>query len=349
MPKKRLLLIDGSSLLSVNFYGNLPTAYLRAKTEEEREKVLPQLLQTSTGRYTNGVLGMSRMILRLIEKQKPTHLAVAWDVTRNTFRRDLYNDYKATRSETKPELKEQFQTMQEVLQAMNIPDFRFKNYEADDIIGTLARRFEDEAEVFILTKDQDALQLVSEKTRLWLITDKCQQWYKELEAGTECIQCAPQGCFEFTPLLVKEIYDIYPQQVIDFKAIVGDKSDNIPGIKGVGEKTAIPLLQEFGSIEEIYERLEEVTPQQEKEFKAFLKELGIRKSPLKNFLAPGAKELGLLSKQLATIKTDIAELNTVQLKDLELCGDCLGTKRIFTELEFKSLLPRVEEVFPLAG
>ncbi len=339
----KLLLIDGSSLLSTSFFGNLPATYFKARTEEEKAQALKKVLKTSTGIFTNGVFTMTKALLNLIEKQEPTHIVVAWDVSRNTFRRKAYEGYKANRGVTAPELSAQFGVMQELLAAMKIPQFMFEEYEADDIIGTFAKQFEQEIPTYILTKDQDALQLVSEYTRLWLMTSKAKEMYTELQIETKTLKI-PDNVFEYTPLYVEEFYGVTPIQIIDKKALEGDSSDNIPGVKGVGPKAVGPLLNEFGTVEEIYEYIENTS---EKEAKEFFKELGIR-SPLAALLKEDDHELvgkqaAFLSKQLATINTQIEELSEVQLTDLVLKVDYEAMLLKFRELEFKSLVEQMEK------
>ena len=322
----KLILIDGSSLLNTYFWATVPREYLMAKTPEERQFYSKRIMQTSEGIYTNGVYAMTKSLLKLIEKQQPTHMAVTWDVTRDTFRKKLYDDYKAQRKETLPELKSQFILMQDLLKAAGIPQFMSTEYEADDYLGSLAKSFENQLPVFILTKDQDALQLVSERTRLWLISKHENDWRKEYGIGDS----APDGAFEFTPLLVKEIYGLFPSQIIDQKALEGDPSDNIPGVYGVGTKAAVPLLQEYGTIESVYEALED-----ELAFKAICKSLGIR-TPLKA-LKEG-KEFAILSKQLATIKTDIPDCQELTLKEIELNIREDKLQDCYQKLEFRSLV-----------
>jgi len=319
-----LLLIDGSSILNSCFFGTVPPEYFRAKTSEEKRFVLPSIMQTKTGIFTNGVYAMCKSLKNLIERCKPQYLAVAWDVTRDTFRRELYPDYKANRAETAPELKSQFAIMQDVLRAAGIKQFMDSNIEADDFIGSLSRQFESQTPVYIYTKDQDVLQLVSDRTRVWLITNKAED-LKRIYGKPEGF--VPNGAFEFTPLLVKEVYGLNPEQIIDKKALEGDSSDNIPGVRGVGEKAAVPLLQKYGTVEGIYDALED-----EKHFKDVCKDLGIR-SPIKA-LTEG-RELAYLSKTLATIK--ICSL-PVSLEELKLQIDRYSLDAKFRELEFTSLV-----------
>lgn len=335
----KLILIDGSSLLSTSFYGNVPNTYLRAKTDEEREIALEKVLKTEDGQYTNGVFTMMKLFEKLFKQQNPSHVVVAWDLTRDTFRRELYPEYKAQRGSTPVELKSQFALAQEVLKAMRIPQFIFNRYEADDIIGTLAKRFKEEVPVYIWTKDQDAVQLVDEQTRLWLITKKAKDMYEELQIDTKNI-LVPDNAFEYTPHYVKHYYGIDPHQMIDLKGICGDTSDNIPGVKGVGEKSVVPLLCEFGDIDSIYDYIEST---ELNEIKVFLKELGIARSPYTYLMKQSETELvgkasALLSKQLATIHCDIEELQEIGLDSLKLSINEDGRKTMYEKLAFNSLL-----------
>lgn len=337
---RRLILIDGSSLLSTSFYGNMPNAYRRAKTDEERKRALDKVLKTADGQFTNGVFTMMKLLENLITKQQPSHLVVAWDLSRaTTLRRSMYPEYKAHRSETRPELKSQFILAQKVLEKMNIPQFVVDGYEADDIIGTLSKKFNPEIPVFIWTKDQDAIQLVDEKTRLWLITSKAKEMYKGLDIDTKQF-LVPDNAFEYTPLYVQEFYGVEPKQMIDLKGLCGDSSDNIPGCPGIGEKSALPLLREFRSIEELYNYIEGTS---EKEVKSFFKELGIVRSPYSYLTKTSDTELvgkkaALLSKELATIQCSIESLQHLILNDLRVDINLEGRQHMYIKLEFNSLL-----------
>lgn len=278
---KKLLLIDGSSMLATSFFGNLNPMYLKTGDTSK-------LMQTRDGRFTNGVYTMSKILLNLLEKQKPDYIAVAWDISRNTFRREMYTEYKGTRSETKPELGNQFPLMQEVLDAMNVPQFKVDGFEADDIIGTFSKRFENELPVYILTKDQDSLQLITEKTRVWLGTSKAKEMYESRGIDSKTLPI-PDGHFEFTTLTFEEEYGVKPIQMIDKKAIEGDSSDNIPGVKGVGPTSVVPLLKEYGTVEAIYDVIENTPENELNEF--FKTELGIKRSPIGNLLKKSNQEI----------------------------------------------------------
>lgn len=327
---KKLLLIDGSSMLVTSFYGNVNIPYMKTGDTSK-------LMQTKDGVFTNGVYTMCKVLLNLIKKQKPTHIAVAWDVNRESLvRRQKYEAYKANRSETKPELGEQFGTIQSLLEKMNIPSFNLISHEADDIIGTFAKMFEHEIPTYIITKDQDALQLITENTRVWLGTKSAEKMYNERGINYKTLNI-PDGFFEYTPLTFEEEYGLKPIQMIDKKAIEGDSSDNIPGVKGVGEKVVVPLLKEYGTLEAIYDVVENNSEDELKKF--FKEELGIKQSPIKKLLEQ--KESAFLSKDLATIDCCLPGYEGLTLNDLELNLDIEGTKAEFMKLEFKSLVEKL--------
>jgi len=209
------ILIDGSSIAFRAFFA-MPT------------------LTNAAGMHTNAVYGFATMLLKLIEEEKPTHMLVAFDAGRVTFRHEGYEDYKGGREKTPPELSEQFPLIKELLEAFGIAHYELESYEADDIIGTLSR-MADEAgkETLIVTGDKDMLQLVSDRVTV-AITRK----------GISEVD-------RFTPEAIREKYGLEPLQIIDLKGLMGDASDNIPGIPGVGEKTALKLLHEYGSVENV--------------------------------------------------------------------------------------------------
>ena len=402
---EKLLIIDGSSLLSTSFYATA-TAYLMAKTDEDKEKALTRLMKTSDGRYTNGVFPFMRTLLSLIKKNEPTHLAVVWDVSRQTFRQEIAGGtYKGTRKATPHPLKEQFISTQNLLQGI-IPQFLSGRddeevYEADDFAGSLAKRFQTEIPVFLHTKDEDYLQLVDSNTRVWLGSSKADKMFEDLNLNRQEFN-VPDGFFEFTLSTLKDIKGLEPYQIVEYKALCGDTSDNIPGVKGVGEKAVIPLLQEYGTIEAIYETIENLSAKEEKELKKFFKEsLGIGRSPISYMLADGvialgngdkinynaifdevteedttlqplfeeklgklkfpirlsnaedieklkneevfgiqlcAKESAFMSKELATIKTDIESIAQVNLDDIKLNIDYTELKNRLLDLEIKTLI-----------
>ena len=331
-----LLLLDGSSMLSSCFFGTVPKAYHGAKTEQEIKKALKKIMQTKKGLYTNGVFAMTKTLLGIIEKQNISKVVVAWDVSRNTFRKELYPEYKANRSETRPELVEQYKLMQEILDSAGIAQYFVKGYEADDIIGTIANMYQEKMPICVMSKDMDLAQLIDDKVRFWQMTSKAPQILEELGGIEQGL--LPGNVVEFTVSSFKKYHNISPNQVTDFKAIVGDVSDNIPGVKGVGEKTAIPLLREYESLEEIYEAIED-----EEDFKNVTAELGI-KNPINKLQKKKNKELAFLSKQLGTIEKNVpVEVNEEDF-EVELNWEELNKK--FEKLEFFSLIRQVQPEQP---
>lgn len=249
LPK--FILIDGSSLMHRAFYA------------------LP-ILSSSKGEYTNAIYGFAMMLCKLIENTHPTAMAVAFDKSRITFRSEVYEGYKANRSATPPELKEQFATVQELITSLDIPVLEIDGYEADDIIGTLSAKAEANGyETIIVTGDRDALQLLSPTTHV-MFTRK----------GVTEIDWYDVAAFEAK-------YELKPHQLIDMKGLMGDSSDNIPGVPGIGEKTALKLLKEYGSVESVLDNIDLIKGKKIKENLATY------------------REDALMSKRLATIVRDM--------------------------------------------
>lgn len=286
MADKRLL-IDGLSILNRAFYG------------------LPDLTNAE-GLHTGAVLGFLNILLRIIEEEQATHVAVAFDTSAPTFRHEMYEAYKGTRKEMPAELREQIPLMKEVLDAMGVARIECAGLEADDILGTLARRFEaDGAEVRVLSGDRDLLQIATEKTVILLPHTKHGQTTLE----------------RFDAAHVEEVWGVTPAQFIDLKALMGDSSDNVPGVPKVGEKTAKELMASFQSIEGIYEHIEEITKK------------AVKASLIEN------RALCDLSKDLVTIKTDADfdfDAEAARVGEL-YTQDAYG---LFKRLGFKKLVER---------
>ncbi|MDH7577992.1 MAG: DNA polymerase I [Bacillota bacterium] len=287
---KKLVILDGNSLAHRAFYA------------------LP-LLTTTTGLFTNAVYGFTNMLQKVVRSEKPDYLAVAFDKGGVTFRHLDYEAYKAHRKGTPEELRPQFPLIKKILRALRIPILEAEGYEADDLIGAVVKTAEaGQIETLIVTGDRDMLQLVTEKTKT-LITRK---GISELE--------------RFTKEGVKERYGVEPEQIPDLKGLVGDPSDNIPGVPGIGEKTAVKLLQEFGSIENCLDHLEELP-----------KKVGLL---LKTY-----RDQAILSKKLATIDSDVPV--TFHFSDLVVCQpDYEELVSAFQELEFKTLLKNMQPELP---
>jgi 5'-3' exonuclease len=288
------LIIDGSSVLVRAYFASAHSG---------------RLMQSSRGVYTNAVFGFLNMMFRMIEQVRPTHLFVAWDVSRDTFRRELYPAYKGTRGELPDALHPQFTTMQDVLEAIGVVQHADDRYEADDIIGTMSQRAAIEGHrVLILTGDRDALQLVDERVTVAIM----KKGITEMDL--------------YTPQFLMEQWGLTAQQIIDLKGLMGDSSDNIPGVPGIGEKTAKKLLYEFHSIENLLENTHQL------------------KGKVKERLDEH-RELALLSKKLATICLDVPL--QLMLEECKLSFHMERAREKFSELELhraQTLLERVLQV-----
>jgi DNA polymerase I len=286
MEKKKLVLIDGNSIAYRAFFA------------------LP-LLNNDKGIHTNAVYGFTMMLMKIIEDEKPTHMLVAFDAGKTTFRHKTFGEYKGGRQKTPPELSEQFPFIRELLDAYQIKRYELENYEADDIIGTLSLTAEQEGyEVKVISGDKDLTQLSSGKTTVG-ITRK----------GITDIE-------EYTPEHIQEKYGLTPEQIIDMKGLMGDTSDNIPGVPGVGEKTAIKLLKEFSTLENLLNSIDHVSGNKLKE-------------KLEEF-----KNQALMSKELATIERNAP----VEVEIDNILYEGFSREKViqmFKELGFNSLLDKV--------
>ncbi|MDI3257621.1 MAG: DNA polymerase I [Kyrpidia sp.] len=291
--KDKVLLIDGNSILYRAFFA------------------LP-LLSNAEGKHTNAVYGFAMMLLKLLEEERPTHVAVAFDVGKETFRHQYFEDYKGTRDKTPDELSEQFPLARNMLGAMGIPVLEAEGYEADDLIGTVSREAEaDGAHVVVVSGDKDLLQLVSGRITAVLT----RRGIREVE------RYDPEG--------VQSRFGLKPEQIVDLKGLMGDSSDNIPGVPGVGEKTATKLLQAYGDVEGVYRHLDEVS------------------GKLKERLAEH-RDQAFLSKRLARIHREVPLPRS--WKELHWTpGRDETVRAVFRQLGFRSLLERVREMFPPDG
>lgn len=353
MANEFLLIIDGSSLLSTQYYGNLPREILYAKTEEEKEKYYYKLMKTSHGEYTNGVFGFFKTLLSILQYQKPKYLAVCWDVTRDTFRRKLYDAYKGNRKDTPKPLTQQFVLCQNMLAKIGVTQFYSEEYEADDYAGSLSLKFKDEVPVKIMTKDRDYLQLVDDQVHLWMVAPssaKAQEYYKR-HGIKQSDYIVPDNMLYLTKELVREEFGYAPEKTVMVKQFAGDNADNIPGVKGIGEKTAIALANAFDSAEQIYDSIRDLSEKELHDLKKVWKEeYGIARSPFKYLLAQSEEELvgekgAMLSGELALIKRDIA-LPEVTLSTLTTKLDPDAFHQVLHDLEFQSLsLDRIDAAF----
>ena len=287
--KEKLVLIDGHSILNRAFYG-LPA------------------LTNSEGLHTNAVYGFLNILFKILEEEKPQYLTVAFDLHAPTFRHKMYAEYKGTRKPMPEELREQVPLMKQVLEAMGVRIAEKEGYEADDILGTLARRGEREGyDVTIVSGDRDLLQLA---------TDVILVRIPKTRMGKTVIE-------DYHTAEVMEKYQVTPLQIIDLKALMGDSSDNIPGIPGVGEKTAAKIIGQFGSVENAYAHLDEIKPKKAME-------------SLRDHY-----DLAELSKKLAAIQTDSPlewEYESARIGNLYTPE----AYEIFRRLDFKNFLSRFD-------
>ena len=300
---KKLILIDGNALLHRAYHAYPP-------------------LTTPKGELVNAVYGFSTMLLSVLGKLLPSHVAVAWDLKEPTFRKLEYDEYKANRRPMDEDLSTQIERTKEVVESLNIPQYGVKGFEADDIIGTIARlAFErtqelknsrtqgDEVQVVIVTGDRDSLQLVKEKKVVVYLP----------------IQNHHAQSVVFDEDKVKEVYGLSPKQIIDLKSLMGDASDNIPGVRGVGKVTATKLVREYGSMVNVYQNIDKVKT------------------------TPRIKGLLINDKEMAEKSYHLAEINTEVPLELNW-SDCLLTNydkdrviSLFAELNFKSLISKLPQ------
>lgn len=287
MSKKQMIIIDGNSLIYRAFYG-LPT------------------LTSKEGKHTNAIFGFVTMLFKVLKKYNPEYVGVAFDLKAPTFRYKEYSEYKAGRKKMPPELAEQIKPLKDILDAMNIFRIESEGFEADDLIGTISKICEqNKIESLIVTADRDMLQLASEYTKI-LITKK----------GVSNLEI-------YDDKQVMERYEVTPTQFIDLKGLMGDKSDNIPGVPGVGEKTAIKLLKQFKTVENLIQNTELISAQKLRE-------------KIENNI-----ENIILSKRLATIITNIpVEINLEDLKFID--SNYSELVELFRKYEFTSFISKIE-------
>jgi DNA polymerase-1 len=284
--KKKLILIDGNAIMHRAYHALPP-------------------LSTKKGELVNAVYGFASTLFSVIENFKPDYIAASFDLAGPTFRHEEYKEYKATRTKAPDEFYNQIPRVKEFVQTFNIPIFEKQGYEADDVIGTLAKQAEqyEDVDVIIVTGDLDTLQLVTDRTKIYTM---------RRGLSDSVIYDAEK---------IKERYNLSPIQIIDYKGLRGDPSDNIPGVKGIGEKTAVELLVKYGSIEKVYQNLDEI--------KGSVKEK-LERDRLKAFM----------SKKLATIKLDVPvslELEKTRVHDFDR-EKLIG---LLGELNFYSLVKRI--------
>src|SRR3989338_1722896 len=294
---KKFILIDGNALVHRAFHA------------------LPPTMTTKDGKVVNAVYGFTAILLKALKDIKPEYIALTFDVSRKTFRDAIYAEYKATRTKQPDELYAQFPLIKEVVAAFQIPIYEKEGFEADDVIGTICSLPEvnnNAIETIIVTGDMDTLQLVDENTKVLTLR----------KGVTDTII--------YDETQVRERFGFAPEQIIDYKALRGDASDNIPGVRGIGEKTAVQLIRDFGSLEAVYRYIETAKDTSEKIKERYVK------------LLRENKDEAFMSKQLATIVTDVPfPFNLDACKVVPI--DRERVMKLFSELEFRSLMNRIPE------
>lgn len=293
MKNERVFLIDGLALAYRAYFAFVQRPLINSK-----------------GMNTSAIYGFLTFLHRILSEEKPEHIAVVFDTSAPTFRHQAYKEYKATRQKMPEDMATQIPLLKKVIEAYNIPVVEWNGYEADDIIGTLAHQAEQTgAHTFLVSPDKDFMQLVTDTIKI----------YKPGRQGSDVEIVDTES--------IEKKYGIKPQQIIDLFALTGDSSDNIPGVPGIGEKTALPLIQKFGTLETLYERLAEVEPKKVRE------------------KLEQHKELAFLSKQLVTIATqapisiDVHSLKAQEKNKEELL-------KLFEELEFRTFITKLQTESP---
>ncbi len=294
MTKNKLLLIDGNSIAFRGFFALYQSL---------------DRFKNSSGLHTNALYAVHNMLENVLEKEQPTHVLVAFDAGKTTFRHSFYDDYKSGRAKTPSEFKEQMPYLRDLIEGLGMKHYELENYEADDIIGTLATHVDPEKfDVVVLSGDKDLTQLASDNIRV----DVTVKGVSEIES--------------YTPEHILEKYGLEPHQIIDMKGLAGDQSDNIPGVTKIGEKTAIKLLKEFGTVEGVYENVEDM-----------------KKSKMKENLI-NEKEIAFMSKRLATIDTNSPI--EVKVEELDFNGKNLEVLiPFYKEMDFNSFLGKLDSSF----
>jgi len=293
---KKLILIDANAIVHKAFHALPPL------TNREGEQI-------------NAIYGFASILLKIINELKPDYLAAAYDLPAPTFRHIEYDGYKAQRPEAPDELKYQIPKTQEILQGFNTPFFCKEGFEADDVIGTIAKKFSDKLEILILTGDLDTLQLVNKNIKIYALR----------RGMTDTVIYDAKQVFER--------YGLKPEQMIDYKGLRGDPSDNIPGIKGVGEKTAIILLKEFKTIENMYKIIDKMKPEQVKNYKFLTPRLLER--------IKQEKQMAFFSRKLATIHCKVPIKVSLEDLDWKKGYNIKNAELALDKFHFKSLINRL--------
>ena len=286
--RKKLYVVDGHALCYRAYF-----AFIRSP------------LVNSQGQNTSAIYGFARMLIKLIQEQKPDFLAIAFDPPKKTFRFELYPEYKANREKMPDDLQSQIEEIKNLVSTLGFSRIEHPDFEADDILGTITRKYASEdLEIILVTGDKDAFQLVNQNTKI----------YANKKGITEFEMYDVDG--------ITQKLGLKPEQVIDYMSLTGDSSDNIPGVRGVGEKTALKLISDYNTLENLYDHIDEIKGK-------------LRETLLNN------RDIAFLSRELVTIRTDISlELNIKEMELPDLKTEMV--RQYFERLEMRSI---VEEIF----
>lgn len=330
-----LLIIDGSSLLATSYYSSLPKAIRKEKDEEKKKELYPRLLKKDRkGRYCNALESFFHTIFTIMTFQHPTHLAICWDVSRHTFRKELWPSYKSNRSVTPEPLSQQYETAYEICAKLKMAQFRDQDYEADDFAGSLAVQLEKALPVRILTRDKDYFQLITPRTRIWYgMSDlaKVRQWRQKHDMP----HGLPSRVVEVNPAVLEAEFGYSPSCVCMMKALFGDRSDNIPGVRGMGETRSIALARHYDSPDALYEAISKASDRRSRNaLVRTWRSWGIQRSPYscltrqKDGDRPSSQEMAQLCYTLGKMKTDI-----------DLSVYCPGSQEVFTKNALRYVMP----------
>ena len=296
-PKDKLIIIDGNALIHRSFHA------------------LPTSMQTKKGEVTNAVYGFAAVLLKALKEFKPAYIVMTMDTKSPTFRHKEYAGYKATRAKAPDGLYAQFGRIREIITAFNIPLFEKSGFEADDLIGTITKKTDGNVENIVVTGDLDTLQLINDHTKVYTVS-----------------RGVNDSVLYDAAAVARRFDGLQPAQIVDYKALRGDPSDNIPGVPGIGEKGAIELIKDFGSLEKLYQEVDANSKKAQEKIK-----------PRTQALLAEHKRQAFLSQKLATIDCAVDidfDLEKAHTRDFNT-NDVIA---LFTELDFKSLIARLQEV-----
>lgn len=327
--KNNIVIIDGTSILVDAYYNSLTDELLRCKTSTEREQFFDKLEKNRNGKYIGAVRGLFSVILDAVDKMNPTHLAIVWGTSRKSnIRKKIYSGYKSDDNHMDQPLREQFKTSQILLSPL-IKQFTSNKYEAIDLAGTIAKKFASMGKVSIIARNNNYLQL-ADMADVYIKTSKADELIDKYGLDRDKI---PTGFFKYDSDTVKYIKDLEPKQILGFNALVGSPSSGVPGVKGIGAGTALPLIKKYTTIDSIYEAIDNVD---NTELSKQWKELKIRAS-INKLIAD--KDNALISRDLLTINKDVyIDTSLLETKN------SLTLNAVANELNKVGLLVRIPNV-----